>query len=579
MQMLAFSSLSLVLSLEQSKAIFPPERRLEGRALARKMFFHSYNSYIDNAFPADELRPISCEGTSSYGGYSLTMIDTLDSLVVYDHLDEFINKVSWVSENISFDVDRNVSVFETNIRILGGLLSSHLLAEDLIMDYDGSLLDMASDLGERLLVAFSTKTGIPYGTVNLRHGVPEGETPVVCTACAGSFAVEFGLLSRLTGDPRFENASKVSALALFNRRSKINLVGSHIDSESGKWTDGAATIGSFVDSYFEYCVKAWILLGDEDYRDMFHELYGGIITRLHNPLSKKNQIGWFGHANMYSGKVSAESTNLASFFPGTLVLWGDIFVGQLFLDRLLSIVRRFDFIPERYAFNEGSPRILNKRSSGNPLRPELIESIYYMLGVAEGEREKQELLKVAFDMLVALNNSCWTECGYAALLSVENRTLDDRMDSFWLSETLKYFYLIFDENNPLNKENVLFSTEAHFVDLRTVRRKELYTTAAQQAILPGTNDREWKPTWTVFEETALQAKLKREKINSTASKEYQDFFQEYILLRRVLFEAGGFPSEAQMERARSQRTKSKNLLCQTSYYQSHSPNFKQHFFR
>jgi len=577
--MLAFSSLVLVLSLEQSQAIFPPERRLEGRALARQMFFHGYNSYIENAFPEDELRPISCEGTSSYGGYSLTMIDTLDSLVVYDNVDEFINKVSWVSENISFDIDRNVSVFETNIRILGGLLSSHLLAEDLILDYDGSLLDMASDLGERLLVAFRTETGIPYGTVNLRHGVPKGETPVVCTACAGSFAVEFGLLSRLTGDPRFENASKVSALALFNRRSRLNLVGSHINSESGKWTDGTATIGSFVDSYFEYCVKAWILLGDQDYRDMFVELYGGIVTRLHNPLSQRNQIGWFGHVNMFSGKGAGENTNLASFFPGLLVLWGDIFVGQLFLDKLLSIVRRFDFIPERYTFHEGFPKILSERSSGNPLRPELVESIYYMLAVATGEREKQELLKVAFDMLVAFNNSCWTECGYAAILNVENRTLDDRMDSFWLSETLKYFYLIFDEDNTVNKKNVLFSTEAHFVDLRTVRKKELYTTAAQQAILPGSNDREWKPTWTVFEESALQAKLQQEKINSTASKEYQKFFQENILLRRSLFEAGGFPNVAQMNRARRQRTKSKNLACQTSYYHTHSPNFKYRFFR
>jgi len=577
MQMLALSSLFLVTSLE--KSLFCQARRLEGRALAREMFFHSYNSYMDNAFPADELLPLSCKGTSTYGGYSLTMIDTLDALVVYDHVDEFIEKVSWVSENISFDVDRNVSVFETNIRILGGLLSSHLLAEDLIVDYDGSLLDMASDLGERLLVAFSTKTGIPYGTVNLRYGVPEGETSVVCTACAGSFAVEFGLLSRLTGDPRFEDASKVAALALFNRRSKINLVGSHIDCESGKWTDKTSTIGSFVDSYFEYCVKAWILLGDEDYRDMFLELYNGVVNRLHNPLKKQNQIGWFGQVNMYSGRGSAQSTALAAFFPGTLVLWGDIFVSQLYLDKLLSIVRKFDFIPERYTFQDGYPKIMSKDSSGNPLRPELIESIYYMLTVASGEREKQELLNVAFEMLVALNNTCWTECGYAAILSAEDKDLDDRMDSFWLSETLKYFYLIFDEDNPLNRKNILFSTEAHFVDLRVVRQKELYTTAAQQAILPGANAKKWKPTWTVYEETALQEKLKREKINSTTSKEYTKFFQEYIHLRRMLFETGGFPSKTQMEQTRRRRKRTNELVCQTSYYQSHSPNFKQRFFR
>jgi len=33
---------------------------------------------------------------------------------------------------------------------------------------------------------------MPYGTVNLRHGVPAGETPVTCTAGVGTFVIEFG---------------------------------------------------------------------------------------------------------------------------------------------------------------------------------------------------------------------------------------------------------------------------------------------------------------------------------------------------------------------------------------------------
>merc|ERR1719397_726429 len=114
-------------------------------------------------------------------------------------------------------------------------------------------------------------------------------------------------------------------------------------------------------------------------------------------------------------------------------------------------------------------------------------------------------------------------------------------------------------------------------DLRTLRKKELYTTATQQDILPGTKNGEWKPTWTAFEEAALQTKLKREKINLTASKKYQTFFQEHIRWRRVLFETGGFPSEAQMEQSRLEKRRSQSLECQTSYYHSHSPNFKQKF--
>ena len=57
---------------------------------------------------------------------------------------------------------------------------------------EGPLLRLATDLGRRLLPAFDTTTGMPYGTVNLRHGVPEGETSITCTACVGTFILEFG---------------------------------------------------------------------------------------------------------------------------------------------------------------------------------------------------------------------------------------------------------------------------------------------------------------------------------------------------------------------------------------------------
>ena len=62
---------------------------------------------------------------------------------------------------LSFDVDVRVNVFEVNIRLLGGLLSGHLLAADpatgprlMPGGYDGGLLVLAQDLGRRLLPAF-----------------------------------------------------------------------------------------------------------------------------------------------------------------------------------------------------------------------------------------------------------------------------------------------------------------------------------------------------------------------------------------------------------------------------------------
>lgn len=151
---------------------------------ARDMFYHAYNAYIDNAYPADELMPLSCKGRyrgsepnrgdidATLGNFSLTLVDTLDTLVVLGDLKEFEHAVKLVVKDVSFDTDVIVSLFETNIRMLGGLLSGHVLAEylqqraDIMPWYRGELLKLAKDLGYRFLPAFNTTTGIPYGRVN-----------------------------------------------------------------------------------------------------------------------------------------------------------------------------------------------------------------------------------------------------------------------------------------------------------------------------------------------------------------------------------------------------------------------------
>lgn len=136
----------------------------------------------------------------------MTLIDSLDTLVILGNHSEFRRVVSLVSSELpSFNLDVNVSVFETTIRVLGGLLSAHLMAidpelqiypssssssadpsaPDSPLRYNGRLLQLSLDLGERLMPAFATRTGIPYGTVNLRSGVPRGETKIASTAGAG----------------------------------------------------------------------------------------------------------------------------------------------------------------------------------------------------------------------------------------------------------------------------------------------------------------------------------------------------------------------------------------------------------
>ncbi len=93
------------------------------------VFYHGYNNYIEHAYPYDELRPLSCDGVDTWGSYSLTLIDTLDTLAVVGNYSEFRRVANLILENAHFDMNINVSVFETNIRILGGLLSAHLLSQ------------------------------------------------------------------------------------------------------------------------------------------------------------------------------------------------------------------------------------------------------------------------------------------------------------------------------------------------------------------------------------------------------------------------------------------------------------------
>jgi ER degradation enhancer, mannosidase alpha-like 1 len=209
------------------------------------------------------------------GNYSLTLIDVLDTFIVLDDRRGFETAVRNVINWVSFDVNTKPQLFEITIRVLGGLLSAHTFARQTggpfyLSWYRGQLLDMAHDLGERLLPAFSTPTGIPYARVPFLslsettgctlmilfedqsatwrterridrelYGIPSKGlpssilNPVVGTAGAGSLMLEFATLSRLTGDYRFEKAAHKAFFALWNRRSDIGLVGNAINILDG----------------------------------------------------------------------------------------------------------------------------------------------------------------------------------------------------------------------------------------------------------------------------------------------------------------------------------------------------------
>jgi len=123
-------------------------------------------------------------------------------------------------------------------------------------------LDLADDLGSRLLPAFDSPTGMPYMYVNLRTGRTHGAESN--PAEIGTLLLEFGTLSRMTGKQEYYDTAKRALVHLFERRSPLGLMGEAIDVETGRWLEPASHVGGGIDSYYEYLLKCWRLFGDEE---------------------------------------------------------------------------------------------------------------------------------------------------------------------------------------------------------------------------------------------------------------------------------------------------------------------------
>ncbi|KFK31701.1 hypothetical protein AALP_AA6G147900 [Arabis alpina] len=458
-----FLILSFVLDDEVVAESVKPHEAKQLRDEVREMFYHAFDGYMNNAFPLDELKPMSCQGEDTLGGYALTLIDSLDTLALLGDRERFTSSVEWIGKNLQFNINKTVSVFETTIRVLGGLLSAHLIASDYatgmrIPSYNNELLVLAEDLTRRMLPAFDTPTGIPFGSVNLMHGVDKHESKITSTAGGGTLTLEFGVLSRLTNDPVFEQVAKNAVRGLWARRSTLDLVGAHINVFTGEWTQKDAGIGTSIDSFYEYLLKAYILFGDEEYLYIFQEAYGSVMHYLHKD-------PWYVEVNMDSAAIVWPVFNsLQAFWPGLQVLAGDVEPAIRTHTAFFSVWKRYGFTPE--GFNLATLSVQYGQKS-YPLRPELIESTYWLYKATRDPR----YLDAGRDFVASLQYGAKCHCGYCHITDVELHKQEDHMESFFLAETVKYLWLLFDlavgsdnlvDNGPYK---YVFSTEGHLLPL------------------------------------------------------------------------------------------------------------------
>jgi len=103
--------------------------------------------------------------------------------------------------------------------------------------------------------------------------------------------------------------------------------------------------------------------------------------------------------------------------------------------------------------------ITSIRSKKYILRPEAIESVFYLYRITGSSHWRE----VGWDMFQAIAAHTTTEYGNSAIDDVTKTApeLMDEMESFWLAETLKYFYLLFEEESAVSLDDWVLNTEAH----------------------------------------------------------------------------------------------------------------------
>jgi ER degradation enhancer, mannosidase alpha-like 2 len=423
----------------------PNKQKLAAEVKAE--FLHAWNGYKKYAWGHDDLKPLSKTYRDWYPQPLLmTPVDSLDTMIIMGFKQEADATREYIVTNLSFDKDISVQNFEITIRLLGGLLTNYQLTGD------KRLLALAEDLGKRLLPAFESPTGMPYRYVNLKTGAVRD--PVSNPAETGTLIIEFGTLSKLTGQPIFYDKAKRALVETYKRRSPIGLVGEWINVDTGQWTKTDSHISGAIDSYYEYLLKCSRLFGDQECKEMWLESNRAI----QKYLADTKTVGgttelWYGHADMNTGKRTTTTYGaLDAFFPAVLAMSGDLKRAAQLQESSFKMWNQQGIEPEEFDYKAN--KVV---SAGYPLRPEIVESTYYLYHYTRNPKYLRMGEKLWRDFV----KYCRTDEGYAALKSVVTKEKSDGMQSFLFAETFKYFYLLFAPPRTLNFNQVTFNTEAH----------------------------------------------------------------------------------------------------------------------
>lgn len=450
---LCFLFTCLVSDTSQAQEAFTPAMKAEMVAKVKAAAAHAWAGYMNYAWKMDDLEPLTKTGKNWYkNSMQMTAVDAFDSFVMMGLTEEADQAKDLMFTAVHYNVDNEVQVFEVTIRILGGLITAYEKEKNPIF------LKLAKDLADRMMPAFNTPTGMPYRYIHLQTG--KLRDSINNPAEIGTLMMEFGQLSRHTGDNKYYAAAKKAIMAVFHKRSKKGLVGENINVITGEWTSTRSHISGYIDSYYEYLYKSFLLFGDRDFKTAF-DIHSKAIKKY---LPVKTPKGTFMRVvDMNTGKQIATTYGaLDAFYAGLLAYSGDIKTARANQAANYYMWTKFGLEPEEFDFSNDSIR-----AGYYILRPENIESCFYLYRKTKDDKYLWMGKKMVDDII----QYCKTEDAYASLKNVVTKEKMNSMQSFFFAETLKYAWLLFAEDSAFDFNKEVFNTEAHPFKITDVIKK------------------------------------------------------------------------------------------------------------
>ena len=434
------------------------------RAAVRAAFNFSLSHYIARALGADEVRPVSGTAFNDLN-YACTLTDAMSSALVMGLDAEYrVLRDHVVSARFDPFNRGKVSVFETTIRVLGGLASAHALTGGT----DAALLARALDVFESLAPAFATRSGVPEPWVHIEHGrVRAAGHGTTSLAECGTLQLELAYLTAATGDTRYrETGLRVVRTLVAHNPRRDGLFPDTVAVRTGTLA-GAVHVGARADSFYEYLVKMHALYRhahrgtDQGIAAHYARLAGAALPSLlrlerrsargHAFLSDEH-LGCFVGGMFALAARTLEDTDAAT--RDTYLRAAERYTEGCYMAYATSPT---GLAADTFALNDPAG---NLAATGRAfiLRPEAIESIFYLWRVTHNPRYREW----GWTMFQAIERSLRREYGYTGLHNAQDlATQNDHQQSWFLGETLKYFYLLFSSDNLIPLDRYVFNTEAH----------------------------------------------------------------------------------------------------------------------